>query len=118
MRAEMEEIDALLARARMARPDVPASLMARVLADAHAAQAAFQPAVQVPPPRRTAPRWLDRFARGIPALSGLVAATLAGVWIGFAAPGSVAVFADNLVLGDAGAEVELIPDYSEVFGDG
>ncbi len=89
-------IDALLAAAREARPEVPEALMARVLADAENAQ-----------PRR-APPALPIWARiadlvgGWQGMGGLVAATCAGIWIGWSPP-ALLPDAGALLLGYDGA---------------
>jgi hypothetical protein len=75
--------------AQVARVDVQPSdaLLARVLADADDVQAAFQPE-QAATPSGLWTRLLDALG-GWPAVSGLAAATVAGVWIGVAPPTSV-----------------------------
>ena len=97
-------LEALLAEARRDRP--PAALVARVLADAEA----------VRPGRRregfgTA---ILRAIGGWPSAAGLVAASAAGLLIGFAAPGTVPFVGTEAVtkLADATYDlIDLAPDY-------
>ena len=106
-------LDDLFAQARGAAPAPSDALMARVIADAEAAQP--RPvAVSVARPGFVA-RILDVIG-GWPAVSGLAMATVAGVWVGVAPPASVQdmtaammgdevsinLFATDLIL-DAGA---------------
>lgn len=96
---DVRSTDVLLAAARSQPPAVPDALMARVLADADA----LQPSHPVPD-RPSGGLWTrisDLFG-GWQGLGGLVAATCAGVWIGWNPP---------LVLPDAGA---LILGYNDV----
>lgn len=80
---EFATVDALLAQARNSPPQVPDALMARVLADAQAAQ---------PEIIRSMPETQDLWARfcevfgGWQGMGGMVAATCAGVWIGLSPP--------------------------------
>jgi hypothetical protein len=94
---QVAEIDIILAQARACDARMPPDLGARLLAQAWEAQ----------PPARSAPRrpavaraavarrgWQAAIG-GWPALAGLAAATLAGVWIGAAPPaGLTALVAD------------------------
>lgn len=81
---DMRELDGLFAEARERAAPVPPALLARVLEGAYAGQAAPAPAL------RRRGRILGWLAALIPAggaaLSGLAVSTLAGLWIGFAAP--------------------------------
>ncbi|WP_037309401.1 hypothetical protein [Ruegeria halocynthiae] len=75
------ELDQLLAHARQNRPVLPDDLAVRVLTDAEAVRLE-----RLRPPQRSHwARLLDNVA-GWQGISGLVAAGVAGVWIGFAAP--------------------------------
>lgn len=93
-------VDAMLAAAKAAPPAVPDALMARVLADADALQ-----------PRPAAPAvapglWIrlsDAFG-GWQGMGGLVAATCAGIWIGWSPPTALPD-AGALILGYESAEV-------------
>lgn len=73
------------ARSQGASPD----LLARVLADAETHQPAPQALASVAPRGRG--RWAQFLSAigGWPSVSGLAAATVAGVWIGFAATSTV-----------------------------
>lgn len=81
-----DDLDRLLAAERAAAPDVPAALLSRILADAQAEQAAQMRATW----RRAAPRRglvaVLRDLGGWPAMAGLAAATVAGLWIGISPP--------------------------------
>jgi hypothetical protein len=77
-----DPVDDLLARMRDGAPDPSGDLMARVLADAMAAQV---------PPRTATPGlsiWsqIGRALGGWPTFGGLSAATAAGLWLGVAPP--------------------------------
>ena len=88
-------LDDLFAQAREADVKPSDALMARVLADADDVQGAMQPEQTV----ATSGLWariLDALG-GWPAVSGLAAATVAGVWIGVAPPSSVQDLTASLV---------------------
>jgi hypothetical protein len=101
-----DDLDSLFAAARANAPRPPAALVARVLADADARPAAASPA----PPQRSAPGFwasLGALFGGGGALAGMVTATLAGVWFGFAQP--VELGAMSALLTDDSAAIELMP---------
>ena len=100
------ELEDFFQAARDTAPVPSAALLARVLADA----AAQQPA-PVAAPRRGIWRRLSGAVGGWPALAGLATATLAGVWIGYAAPGAVGDLAISAWPGGGVAYdvVDLIP---------
>ena len=79
-------LDDLFAQARDVAPVPSDALMARVMADADAAQLRAV-AVPVAAPGVIA-RILDAIG-GWPAVSGLAMATVAGIWVGVAPPASV-----------------------------
>ncbi|MEL6570853.1 MAG: hypothetical protein AAFQ64_04285 [Pseudomonadota bacterium] len=82
---ENKSVDALLDEAASQMPEVPAHLMAAVMLDA----ARLQPTKAIVAPR---PNLWDSFLDligGWPAMGGLAAAGLAGVWIGFAPPATL-----------------------------
>lgn len=81
-------LEGLFQRARSAPPEVPAALMARVLADAQEQQ---------PAPVQSIWRTLWHSIGGSAGLSGLVTATLVGVWIGVAPPDQVPDIAAGLI---------------------
>lgn len=88
------------ARAAPAEPD--AALMARVLADAGRVQAERR-AAAVTRPLRAVPGWRATLAEAIggwPAMAGLAAAMVAGIWIGVSPPAALAGIAQT-VLGGA-----------------
>ena len=97
-------LDGLFAQARKSAPEPSDALIARVLADAAAQHA---PALLKPVARPTLfARLLDSIG-GWPAVSGLAAATVAGVWIGIAPPTSVQDITATL-LGDE-ISVDIFP---------
>ncbi len=77
-------LDQLFAQARQDRPALPDDLAVRILTDAEAVR------LDLAKPKRSAPRSVfRRMVEGIggwQGLSGLAAASVAGLWIGFAAP--------------------------------
>lgn len=84
----------LFAEVREVKPVPSDALMMRVLADGDAVQlgAATRPAVQ--PGLWT--RMMDMVG-GWPAVSGLAAATVAGIWVGVAPPASVSDMTASLI---------------------
>lgn len=90
----MDDLDTLFATARTQLATPGDDLVARVLADAAAQQQA--PTI----PRRHRSRgagWLQDLLGGWPALTGVIAAGLAGLWIGAAPPAGVEGLAAELV---------------------
>ncbi|MEO0750984.1 MAG: hypothetical protein AAFY25_04215 [Pseudomonadota bacterium] len=85
-------------------------LMARVLADADAVQAAA-----MAPPPRAASSFGTRFVRligGWPSLAGLATAGIAGVWIGLTQPAALIEGSQALLYGDQTmALVDLDPGF-------
>ncbi|WP_333712461.1 hypothetical protein [Yoonia sp.] len=99
-------LEDLFARAQGDRATPQDDLVARVLADADAVQAGLATQTARPAPPGLWSRMLVALG-GWPAVSGLAAATVAGVWIGVAPPAPVAdVTAD--ILGTTVA-VPLVP---------
>ncbi|MCV3271214.1 hypothetical protein [Roseobacter sinensis] len=99
--SEDAALDALLDAARTAPPEVPDALMARVLADADR--------VQPSPAARAAPSsglWsrISDLVGGWRGMGGLVAATCAGVWIGWSPPDALPD-AGALILGYEAADI-------------
>ena len=86
-------LDDLFAQARAVAPPVPDDLMARVLADADAAQRVDPVA---PPARGLWPRFFD-LVGGWPAMGALTTATVAGIWVGMAPPAIVDEYAATLI---------------------
>jgi hypothetical protein len=102
-------LDDLFTEARSLRPMPSDAVMARVLQDAAALQsgrAAVRPAP--PPPSPVGWRALLAVLGGWPAVGGLVAATLAGVWIGAAPPEGLVPYTSQLWGG--AVTVELLPE--------
>ncbi len=85
-----QDLDALFATARAAPVAPSDALLARIVADADAIAAG-----RTMPARPALGFWtmLRVAIGGWPALGGMAAATLAGVWIGFAPPSAVATLA-------------------------
>ncbi|TNF23246.1 MAG: hypothetical protein EP318_00725 [Rhodobacteraceae bacterium] len=84
-------LDALLDDERRLRsgadPEVPAGLMARVLADAERVQAGFvTQALPQPAPRAGLWAQIGAVLGGWPALAGLAAASVCGLWLGLNPP--------------------------------
>jgi len=99
-------LDDLLAHARKSESAPDDDLVARVLADAEAVQAGFPGSPAAGSPPGLLARILDTLG-GWPAVSGLAAATVAGVWIGVAPPASVEEITAGL-MGEA-VSVPLVP---------
>lgn len=77
------ELDQLFAQARQNRPELPDDLAVRILTDAEAVRLdRLKPAA----PQRSAWTRILEGIGGWQSMGGLVAASAAGVWIGFAAP--------------------------------
>jgi len=108
---------------KAARPEPGDALMARIMADADRVQAerAKAPAaVTAPAPVRRG--WLERLAQalgGWPAMTGLAAATVAGLWIGVSAPAGLTGMAQDVIAGnDAAYLIDLDPDATFMLADG
>jgi hypothetical protein len=128
----MNEVGALashLSAARVTRPQPSDDLMTRILADARAEQPRARVAVEALTGARRRPGGMRRAFEalgGWGGLGGLSAAGLAGLWIGFAAPGPLAGFADSLpgaVLGGGADEtelllVEMLPEFGDYLTEG
>ncbi|OJY33310.1 MAG: hypothetical protein BGP11_20645 [Rhodobacterales bacterium 65-51] len=105
-----EALDSLFEEARAAAPPEASVLMARVLADSYAAQDALPQHTAPPRPAARRGRLAGLFSpANNRAAAGLVAATLAGVWIGFVQPAPVADVSQALEPAAVDV-VELIPD--------
>lgn len=97
--------------ARHRPPTPPNALMARVLADAVAAQDASERPRGARAPSRP---WRDflRVVGGWPAMAGLASAAVAGLWLGIAPPAALPDAANAyLGLGDAGYLVDAPPGF-------
>lgn len=108
------DLDELFSAARQAPPIASDKLMSRVIADAEAEIRLRSGATSAKRPvmRRSRPDWLHIFLRG-GVVGGLLTATLAGVWVGFAQPAPVSAITQSLedAVGIASdvEPVELIP---------
>ncbi|PTE20914.1 dihydroorotate dehydrogenase [Cereibacter changlensis JA139] len=91
------DLDDLFAEARTRAPAPSEALMARVLADAatHQPRPAAAP-VRVARPSSGWSSWFAGLRGGALAGAGMMTATLAGVWIGFAQPSSMVSVTDAL----------------------
>lgn len=101
--ADMAALDALMAEVAASPVEAPGDdLMARILADAGAAQADTVAAPASAPVTPAWRGWLDALG-GWPTLGGLTAAAVTGLWIGVAPPAAV----DDLVASVLGETVSL-----------
>lgn len=98
--SEEMALDALFDAARKTEPKVPDALMAQVVADAARVQP--RPAARALPPPSLWTRFSDLMG-GWQGMGGLVAATCAGIWIGWSPP-SALPDAGALILGYDGTE--------------
>ncbi len=104
------ELDDLFATARTARPRPSEDLMARVLADAYAAQPAPAPAPAArpaAPPARGFWAGLAEVFGGAGVLAGLGSTAVAGVWLGYADPAGLDWLTGTLLPSTSG-EVQLL----------
>lgn len=109
-------LEALFDEARATPPALPEGLAARILADAEAALPPPEPAAARAPARGGWRGFLDALG-GWPAFAGLSAATMAGLWIGLAAPDSLGTMATG-VLGDGYDFTALAPDLAPALVEG
>lgn len=115
-----QELEQFFEAGRAGAPVPSDDLMARVLADAAALQA--RPAPVVPPVPRAG--WVQRVLTqlgGWPAVAGLATATMAGVWIGYAAPAGLDSLTASVWPGsaDSGYDVvDMIPSLSGFLVEG
>ncbi|GGL60481.1 hypothetical protein [Wenxinia marina] len=99
--ADEAALERLLDEVAAARPAPPDDFMTRLLAEAEAARP--RAAVTVGPARAGLRGWFAAIG-GWPALGGLVASTVAGVWIGAAPPSAL----DGYLTGSL--SVDILPD--------
>ncbi|CAD0183497.1 hypothetical protein RUESEDTHA_00367 [Ruegeria sp. THAF57] len=85
MTEDEKQLDQLLTQARQSRPELPDTLAVRILTDAEEVRLG-QKTLAGKPARSLWTRIVDGVG-GWRGMGGLVAASAAGVWIGFAAPG-------------------------------
>ncbi|WP_170758920.1 hypothetical protein [Ruegeria lacuscaerulensis] len=109
------ELDQLFAQARQNRPELPDDLAVRILTDAESVRL-DRLAQAAQPPRPLWVRMLDGIG-GWQGMSGLVAASAAGVWIGFSAPGflpdpAAYIYAQDVtfVVADLGLDTTFLED--------
>lgn len=99
-------LEAFFAAARRERAEPSAALMARILADAETEIAARGPAVRQPERTRRRGGLIAAVVAAIggwPAVAGMVTATVAGAWFGFAAPDRINTLAGGLLLTEGAA---------------
>lgn len=97
------ELEAFFVAARDEVPKPSDALMARIMADADG-EIATRAAATARPVRRARPGLIASVIGalgGWPAVAGMVTATLAGVWFGFAAPEEVNTLAGGLLWTDS-----------------
>ncbi len=113
-----DELDHFLEAARQTAVDPSEDLVARILADADAMQPVAAAAVVTP----AKPGVLGRLVLalgGWPAASGLVTATLAGVWFGYAAPSGFDALSAAVWSADDSYElVDLMPTVDDLLMEG
>lgn len=110
---EFPELNSLFAAARKADAPSCDALMARVLADAKAVQAGFQ-ATAAGSRRPGRVQQLFQVLGGWPAVGGLMAATVTGIWIGVNPPSGLSdgfsqVTQTYLGIGDTAYLVDIAP---------
>lgn len=104
---ETRALDACIEAARAAQLEPSDAFLARVLADAEAVQSEIErPPARAPRARGGRLRQAVRALGGWPAMGGLAAATLAGIWIGISPPEGVQAY---LAAPDAAYIVDLAP---------
>lgn len=106
---------------KAARPEPGDALMARIMADADRVQAerAAAPAPVRQQRRRGRLAWLAAALGGWPAMAGLAAATVAGLWIGVSAPAGLTGMAQEVIAGSEAAYlIDLDPDATFMLADG
>lgn len=94
-------LEEIFAAGRDATPAPSEALMARIMADADGEIAARAP---VAPVRRPGLSLWGRIVSGLggwPAVAGMVTATVAGIWIGFASPDQLNTLSGGLLLPDS-----------------
>lgn len=115
---QMDEtgLDALFAEMGRDRPQPSEALLSRIVADAEEVQPVPMP--RMPQKRSVFGQMMDALG-GWPALGGLVTATVAGVYIGFAQPDLVNMQTDVSEIGDTEfTEAALWPDDDLFFDEG
>lgn len=109
-----QELEALFEAGRDAAPVPSQALMARIMADAEAEIASR---TRAPAPARGLLARILEGLGGWPAMAGLATATVAGVWLGFAAPDSLNALTGGLLLPDSAATTtsydleDIVPGY-------
>lgn len=115
------ELDALFEVAAGDTVEPSGELLARVIADAEFV-ANEREKVTHSNGKAGTHRKLAAFLRGIggwPAVAGLAAATVAGVWIGYAPPDALYGISDAYLAGATGFGVDdFLPSYDTIFDEG
>ncbi|MBI1219741.1 MAG: dihydroorotate dehydrogenase [Rhodobacteraceae bacterium] len=123
---EFDGLDAFFEAGQAEAPALSDALLARIVADAAAVQAAaLQAAKPAPVARRRPGLWhtLSAAIGGRGAVAGLLSATLAGLWLGFSPPAQLAPLTRSIsqsVLGDTTTldGLDLIPAIDTVLTEG
>jgi len=119
--AEMRdgELELFFEAGRGAAPAPSEALLERVLADARAQQPGRAPSPRRPAAARGALAGLLAALGGWPAVAGLASVTVAGIWLGYAAPGGLdGVTAALWPAQDGYDVVDMIPSYDGLLGEG
>lgn len=101
MTEHKDHLDTLFESARQHVPAPSQALMARVMADAAASQAA--PGLAPQAAARVTPGLWRQFWQGLggwPAMGGLATATCAGIWLGVYPPQSMVLITEDLFAGE------------------
>lgn len=116
-----EDLNLLFDAARAEAPVPSADLLSRIMADADA----MQPVPQAVPEPAPKTGWFTRLVDGVggwPALAGLATATVAGVWLGYAAPGQIGTLTETVWSTQAAGTgsngydvVDMFPSFEGIF---
>lgn len=102
-------LEALFSESAADQPEPSPELLARILSDAETVQAAALASPLPVPPATPAPGlWATIMAGlgGLPGVSGLVTATLAGLWIGYSPPTGLSAVAGTYLGTESVLEVD------------
>ncbi len=107
------QLEAFFDAGREDVPELSDSFMAALLQDAAQVQPQAAPLV---PERAARPFWKELVAQigGWPALAGMATATVAGVWIGFAAPDQLEQLSGGVLLAGDYASAETLYDVQDL----
>lgn len=107
------QLEAFFEAGREEAPALSDSFMAALLQDAAQVQPQVMP---LAPERPTRPFWKELVMQigGWPALAGMATATVAGVWIGFAAPDQLEHLSGGVILAGDYASAETLYDVQDL----